>query len=66
MSKTIDAVEQQHQVRRDQLETALHEMIQTIKDYFGAVPFEFIEGREAAPGEFAFRDYDFRFSNFES
>jgi hypothetical protein len=51
---TIDAVEQHCQMRRDQLETALHEMISAIEDYYGSAPFLFIEGDEATPGEYSF------------
>lgn len=36
--------------RNAQIETAVKEMVDMIEGYYGAAPFEFIEGEEAPPG----------------
>ena len=52
--------------RRVEIETAVREMIDTVENYVYNAAFQIVEGKDAAPGEFCFADYPFRFSHFES
>jgi hypothetical protein len=60
--KETDALE----AKQEELETARLEIIDTMEDYFAAAQFQFIDGNAAAPGEYSFADYPYRFPNFES
>src|SRR5437899_114316 len=54
MAKQNQKIEAAVKARQQQLETALSEIIDTIEHYYGAAHFEFAEGENAEPGQYAF------------
>jgi hypothetical protein len=57
--------EQYISTRTRDLEKAFSEMTETIDKYMRVSPLAFIDGAEAQPGEYIFKQEPYRFSNFD-
>ena len=64
--KKTPSVDEIVKARREEIETAVRDMVDTVESYFYNSAFQFIEGSEAQPGEQCFPEYPPRFSMFES
>lgn len=58
------AIEAKVKKRKEQIETALEEMIDTIEAYYQIAPFQFIEGSGAQLGEYCFPEVASPFNRF--